>query len=160
MRRVLFVCLGNICRSPLAWGAARRLLLERGLDGRIEVDSAGTGSWHVGEPADPRMRETARRYGIDLSEHRARQVRFEDFDEFDLIVAMDRQNLEDLRAMAPHSARRRIRLLREWDPEGGQDVPDPYYGGPRGFEQVHEIVSRSVERLIDELAAECHRKER
>ncbi len=160
--RVLFVCLGNICRSPTAEGVMRALVRDAGLEERIELDSAGTGAWHIGEPPDPRATDAARGRGIAL-EGAARQVRASDFEEFDLIVAMDRANLSDLRAMAPdESARARIRLLRELDPPadspsrgtGGRlDVPDPYHGGPRGFEDVFDLVQGACAALLAELRA-------
>src|SRR5687768_10697322 len=121
--KVLFVCLGNICRSPTAEGVMRHLLRERGLEDEVTVESAGTGAWHVGEPPDRRSTDAARRRGIAL-EGAARQVRASDFEEFELIVAMDRSNLRDLLAIAPDEAHDRIRLLLD-----EADVPDPYYGG-------------------------------
>lgn len=144
--RILFVCLGNICRSPTAEGVMRHLLQERGLEGRIRVDSAGTGGWHVGSPPDERSAEAARRRGIAL-EGAARQVTQRDFDDHDLIVAMDRANLRDLRAAAPEHARPKLRLLLD-----GADVPDPYYGGERGFDDVLDLVTDGCERLLDEVA--------
>lgn len=151
--RILFVCLGNICRSPLAEGVFRHLISENGLHGRYEADSAGTGAWHVGDPPDRRSAEVARRNGISL-EGRARQVGAEDFGEFDLLVAMDRENLrslERLREAAGGGAP--VRLLREFDPEAGDDleVPDPYYGGADGFDRVFEMVDRSCAALLAEL---------
>lgn len=155
---VLFVCLGNICRSPLAEGIFRDLLEERGLSHRFRVDSAGTGAYHVGEPPDPRSRRVAQEHGVTL-EGRARQVRPEDFQTFDYVIAMDRENLRNLERLeggAGQSAA--LHLLREFDPEGegpdGGEVPDPYYGGPDGFERVYRMVRRSCRALLDELAAE------
>jgi protein-tyrosine phosphatase len=148
---VLFVCLGNICRSPLAEGVFRHLVREEGLEDRFVVDSAGTGSWHVGEPPDPRSVAVARSHGVDLP-GRARQVHPRDFDRFDAIVAMDRENLRDLELMASNGARARLHLLREFDPEGdGDEVPDPYFGGADGFENVYRMVHRSCVRLLEEL---------
>jgi protein-tyrosine phosphatase len=152
--RILFVCLGNICRSPLAEGVFLHLVREGPGEGAFEVDSAGTGSWHVGEPADRRARAVARKHGVDL-QCRARQVREEDFREFDLIVAMDRENLARLEALRDRAgAPAEIRLLREFDPEGDGDleVPDPYYGGPEGFDRVYEMVHRSCAALLESLA--------
>lgn len=151
---VLFVCLGNICRSPLAEGVFRHLARERGLEDHFRVDSAGTGAWHVGEPPDPRSREVAERHGVALDDQRARQVRPADFDEFDLIVAMDADNLRTLERLRPgREHRASLRRLRDVDPDPGDgDVPDPYYGGPRGFDEVYEMVKRSAEALLDELA--------
>jgi protein-tyrosine phosphatase len=152
MTRVLFVCMGNICRSPTAEGVMRSLL-EPG--DRIEIDSAGTGGWHAGSPPDGRAATAAMRRGIAL-EGAARQVRVEDFDEFDLIVAMDRENLRDLRGLAPDGeARGKVRLLREFDPGSAGspdlDVPDPYYGGEDGFDHVLDLVEAACRGLLDEL---------
>ena len=157
--RILFVCLGNICRSPTAEGVMRALVREAGLEESIELDSAGTGAWHVGSPPDERATETARARGIAL-EGAARQVRRADFDDFDLLIAMDRKNLADLRRLAPDErARARIRLLREFDPASAGlgvdelDVPDPYYGGPRGFEDVLDLVHAACEGLLAQIRA-------
>ena len=144
--RILFVCMGNICRSPTAEGVMRHLLAERGLDGAIEVQSAGTGGWHAGTPPDARATATARARGIAL-EGEARQVTRSDFEDFDLLVAMDRDNLADLRAIAPPGTEHKLRLLL-----GNRDVPDPYYGGARGFEDVLDLVQDGCERLLDDLA--------
>ncbi len=154
--RVLFVCLGNICRSPTAEGVMRALVREAGLEEQIELDSAGTGSWHVGEPPDARATQFARARGIAL-EGAARQVRGEDFEEFDLILAMDGSNLRNLRRLAPREgARAQVRLLREFDPAaaGDLDVPDPYYGGPGGFEEVLDLVHAACVSLLERLAAD------
>jgi protein-tyrosine phosphatase len=146
--RILFVCMGNICRSPTAEGVMRRLIADAGLEDVVEVDSAGTGGWHAGEPPDARATAAARRRGVTL-EGGARQVRPADFDRFDLIVAMDRENLRDLHAMAPdEGAREKLRLLA-----ADQDVPDPYYGGDRGFETVLDMVGAACRELLDELRA-------
>jgi protein-tyrosine phosphatase len=153
--RVLFVCLGNICRSPTAEGVMRALVREAGLEDRIELDSAGTGAWHIDEPPDARATAAARERGIAL-EGRARQVERSDFAEFDLIVAMDASNLEDLRRIAPdESARAKIKLLRDFDPssDGELDVPDPYHGGARGFDDVFDLVHSACAALLDELRA-------
>jgi protein-tyrosine phosphatase len=145
--RILFVCMGNICRSPTAEGVMRHLLAERGLDGEIEVQSAGTGGWHAGDPPDARATATARARGITL-EGAARQVTAGDFEDFDLLVAMDRDNLRDLRAIAPPGSEEKIRLLLDEE----RDVPDPYYGGPGGFEEVLDLVEAGCSRLLDDLA--------
>src|SRR4051794_11237717 len=127
--------MGNICRSPTAEGVMRHLLRERGLEGEIEVASAGTGGWHVRAPPDERSTAAAARRGITL-EGAAQQVRRSDFEDYDVLVAMDRSNLEDLLAMAPDDeARAKVRLLL-----GDVDVPDPYYGGERGFDDVLDLV--------------------
>ncbi len=151
--RVLFVCLGNICRSPTAEGVMRKLVAEAGLQDEIELDSAGTGAWHVGEPADARAREAALARGIELTSS-ARQVRAEDFERFDLILAMDGSNLHALRQLAPdEDAQERVRLLREFDPASTDladlDVPDPYYDSQRGFEIVLDQVQAACEGLLE-----------
>lgn len=153
-RRLLFVCLGNICRSPLAEGVMRQLLVERGLLDRIEVDSAGTGAWHAGEAPDPRSAEVARRHGVSLDGQRARQVEDDDFEDFDLLLAMDTQNESDLLARSPMEFADRIVRLRAYDPQGDGDVPDPYYGGPQGFELMYAMIHRSCEALLDSLQRE------
>ncbi|MHC4924952.1 MAG: low molecular weight protein-tyrosine-phosphatase [Planctomycetota bacterium] len=149
---VLFVCLGNICRSPLAEGVFRHLVDEAGLGGHFDIDSAGTGAWHVGEPPDGRMTMVAEQHGISL-DSRARQVEAEDLDRFDLILAMDRSNLRELQRMVDLSgADVRVQLLREYDPAGdGDEVPDPYYGGATGFEHVYTMVHRSCEALLEDV---------
>jgi protein-tyrosine phosphatase len=151
--RLLFVCMGNICRSPTAEGVMRHLLREQGLEDEVEIDSAGTGGWHAGDPPDARATEAAHRRGIVL-EGAARQVRPSDFADYDLLLAADRQNLADLRAVAPsEAARAKVRLLREFDPAstGDLDVPDPYYGGPDGFEEVLDLVEAACRGLLDEV---------
>jgi protein-tyrosine phosphatase len=134
----------------------RHLLAREGLADRVEVESAGTGSWHVGEPADARASAEARARGIAM-DGRARQFRPADFARFDLVVAMDEQNAADLRALAPGpAAAAKVRLLREWDPlagDGDRSVPDPYYGGPEGFTIVLDMVERACAGLIEELRA-------
>lgn len=151
--RVLFVCMGNICRSPTAEGVFAALAEEAGVD--VEVDSAGTGGWHVGAPPDERATAAAAARGIKLTGG-ARQVRAEDFDEFDLIVAMDSDNVAGLQQVAPDGqAAEKIRLFREFDPEaaaaGDLDVPDPYYGGLGGFEDVLDMVERASAGLLEEV---------
>lgn len=150
--KVLFVCLGNICRSPLAENVFRQLVGEAGLSGDFEIDSAGTGSWHVGEPPDARAAMVAREHGVEL-QGRARQVTPGDLAHFDHVIAMDRENLRALERMARgDGATARIQLLRAHDPSAeGDDVPDPYYGGASGFESVFEIVTRSCRGLLAKL---------
>jgi protein-tyrosine phosphatase len=153
-RRLLFVCLGNIVRSPLAEHMFRHRARLVGLDGKYQVDSAGTSAWHIGESPDPRMRRVALAHGLAYN-GRARQVRAEDFKRFDLILAMDQSNYQDLLRMArtPHE-RAKVRLLRDFEPEGegaGLAVPDPYYGGPEGFEATYRIVERAVQGLLHAL---------
>jgi protein-tyrosine phosphatase len=155
--RLLFVCLGNICRSPTAEGTMRQLISEAGLEDQIELDSAGTGAWHVGERPDRRATAAARERGIEL-EGRARQVERSDFEEFDLLLAMDRANLRDLRALAHGEAERaKVRLLREFDPrsdgDGTLDVPDPYYGGEEGFDEVLDLVGAACAGLLEQIRA-------
>lgn len=148
---VLFVCLGNICRSPLAEGVFLHLAAESGLAEEFTADSAGTGAWHIGERPDPRSLEVAKRHGIELPGH-ARRVTEDDFHRFDRIVAMDRSNLRDLESLRPEGARARLELLRDHDPEPGDgEVPDPYYGGDDGFDRVYVMVRRSCEALLDDL---------
>jgi protein-tyrosine phosphatase len=154
--KLLFVCLGNICRSPTAEGVMRHLVREAGLEDRIEIDSAGTGGWHVGAPPDERATDAAQRRGIVL-EGAARRFDPADFDRFDLILAMDGENLRDLRALAPdREAAEKVRLLREFDPASNGspdlDVPDPYYGGPDGFDVVLDQVEAACRGLLDEIA--------
>lgn len=150
--RVLFVCLGNICRSPLAEGVFLHLVKEGALEERFEVDSAGTGAWHVGQPPDQRSAQVALDHGITLT-GRGRQVQPQDLRGYDVILAMDRDNLRDLEELASHTeGDARLHLLRDFDPQAdGPDVPDPYYGGPSGFEAVYQMVRRSCEHLLEEL---------
>jgi protein-tyrosine phosphatase len=153
---VLMVCLGNICRSPMAEGVFRHILEGEGLDHRISVDSAGTGSWHVGESPDIRSVRTAAGHGVTLTGE-ARQVRPEDFRRFDYIVAMDGSNLENLERFRDGSGGKAVlHLLREFDPDGGPgaEVPDPYYGGPGGFEEVYAMVERSSRGLLAHILEE------
>ena len=150
--RVLFVCLGNICRSPTAEGVFRHLLSQEAAGLEIEVDSAGTGTWHLGQPPDKRARAAAQRRGIDLSYIRARAISTEDFERFDWILAMDEDNYGDLWAMCPPDYRQRIRLFMEFAPDAGaRSVPDPYYGGPNGFERVLDLVEEAARGLLEEL---------
>jgi protein-tyrosine phosphatase len=150
--RVLFVCMGNICRSPTAEGVFRRLVQERAPKFGIEIDSAGTHDYHVGDPPDRRAIAAAARRGIDLTGLRARAVERSDFERFDLVIAMDRLNREILLEQSPPQFQRRIRLFMEFAPAAGiEDVPDPYYGGPIGFEQVLDLVEEASAGLLDEL---------
>lgn len=153
--RVCFVCLGNICRSPTAEGVFAKLVADAGLRGRVEIDSAGTGAWHAGERADARARAEARRRGVELHSV-ARQVEPEDFERFDLLVAMDHGNHRDLSEMAPADARAEIVLLRSFDPDAppGAEVPDPYYGGGDGFRQVFDICEAGARGLLEHLRRE------
>jgi protein-tyrosine phosphatase len=147
--------MGNICRSPTAEAVMRGLVREAGLEDEIEIESAGIGDWHVGHAPDRRATEAARRRGVTL-EGQARQVRPSDFAEFDLLLAMDRDNHAELRALAPDAAAEaKVRLLREFDPASAGapdlDVPDPYYGGAQGFETVLDQVEAACRGLLDEL---------
>lgn len=151
---VLFVCLGNICRSPLAEGVFRHRVESAGLQDRIHIDSAGTGGWHVGEPPDPRSRDVAAAHGVSLEGQSARRVAPGDFRTWDWIVAMDRSNLDDLvRLRERHGGDASVVLLRDFDPDPGDgEVPDPYYGGPGGFDRVFEMVDRSCAALLERIA--------
>ena len=141
MVKVLFVCLGNICRSPTAEGIFRDLVERHGLDREIATDSAGTGNWHVGQPPDPRAQAEALKRGIDISGLRARQVRAADFQDVDHMIAMDRRNHAELDALRPAGARAQLKLLLEFAPAlGWLDVPDPYYGGAHGFARVIDMI--------------------
>jgi protein-tyrosine phosphatase len=153
---VLFVCLGNICRSPLGEGVLAHHLDEADLSDRVRVDSAGTGAWHQGEPPDPRSTAVAMRNGISLR-GRARRVRAEDFHEFDYIFAMDDSNLRDLRHVESQAdGGALLTLFREFDPhrDGDLDVPDPYYGGVDGFDLMFEMIDRTCAAFIEHLVSE------
>ncbi len=149
MKRVCLVCLGNICRSPMAEVVLRRTFAEHGLD--VVVDSAGTGDWHVGNPMDERALATLAEHGYDGSAHRVRQFDRAWFAERDLVLVMDRENLRDIRRIAPPDAD--VRLLRSFDPTApeGAEVPDPYYGGPEGFVEVLHMIEAAAEGLAKHL---------
>lgn len=154
---VLFVCLGNICRSPLAESIFRTLVKRRGLEDHFLIDSAGTSGYHAGESPDRRTVATARERGVDVS-GRSRQLVANDLTKYDYIIVMDVENYEGVSSLARRSGLnpRRVHLLREWDPEEkGGGVPDPYYGGENGFGRVHDIVERSCAALLDDLVAEA-----
>jgi protein-tyrosine phosphatase len=149
-RAILFVCLGNICRSPLAEAAFRRAAEQAGLS--VQAASAGTGNWHVGDPPDPRAIAEARRNGVDISTYQARQVCLEDFDRFDLILALDQSNLAALKAIAPDGARGRISLLLDHVVGmAGESVADPYFGEDAGFAKTWREVSLAADALVAEL---------
>lgn len=151
--RLLLVCLGNICRSPTAEGVIRARLEAAGLGDRVELDSAGTGSWHIGRCPDHRAIATAADHGVDISGLRGRQLSVADFDRFDWLLCADRGNLLDVRALAPDgAARAKVALLLDWagvEPDG--EVPDPYTGGPEQFEQVWTLLERAAEGVVRRL---------
>ncbi len=152
MKRVLFICTGNICRSPTAEGVFRRFVEQAGLEDRIGMDSAGTHGYHVGEPPDPRSQAAASARGYDLSGLRARRFAREDFSRFDLVLAMDRDHHTILTRFAPAGAGHKLRMLMEFARRSGVDeVPDPYYGAPDGFELVLNLVEDAAEGLLDHL---------
>ncbi|GAB3381468.1 low molecular weight phosphotyrosine protein phosphatase [Spongiibacter taiwanensis] len=148
---VLFVCLGNICRSPTAHGVFQNMVDRAGLTQQITIDSAGTGDWHIGHPPDRRMTAAAQARNIDLTPLRARQVSVDDFHDFDLILAMDRSNLSDLLTMKPGHCRATVKLFLDYADSPLQEVPDPYYGGPEGFETVLDLVEDGARGLLGEL---------
>jgi protein-tyrosine phosphatase len=147
--RICFVCMGNICRSPTAEGVMAKLLADAGLADRVTIDSAGTGAWHAGELADPRTRSAAGKRGLELT-HRARQFTRHDLDRFDLVIAMDRDNLRHLTTLTGKREQPVVRLLRSFDPTApaGAEVPDPYAGGEDGFEKVLDQCERACEGLL------------
>jgi protein-tyrosine phosphatase len=147
--RICFVCLGNICRSPTAEGVFRHLVENAGLADCVTIDSAGTGGYHVGEKSDSRTRAAARRRGYEI-DHRAWQFTEKDFSRFDLVLAMDGSNLSRLEAMVRGGVARDVRLFRSFDPTAGRDaeVPDPWYGGDEGFEEVLDQCERAAEGLL------------
>ena len=148
---VLFVCMGNICRSPTAEGVFRALLEARGLADKLSVDSAGTHAFHVGNPPDARSQAAARAHGYDLSRQRARQLKAEDCQEFAYILTMDQANFERVTQLCPEP-KATIAPLLSYAPELGRlDVPDPYYGGERGFEEVLELIEKACEKLLAEI---------
>lgn len=154
--RLMFVCLGNICRSPLAEAAFRAEVRKAGLSDAFEIASSGTGEWHVGKQADQRMRETAHRYGMSLDDHRAQQFNAGHFADFDHIFVMDKNNLHDVLFLdRKEQHANKVRLFREFDPEPDDyQVPDPYFGGRQGFEIVFSIVQRTATELLDRLIKE------
>jgi protein-tyrosine phosphatase len=153
--RLLVVCLGNICRSPVAEGVLRARIATSTLAGQVELDSAGTGDWHVGQPPDRRAIANAAEHGIDISGLRARQLSADDFQRFDWLLCADRANLRDVQARAPRGARARSALLLEWTgTEEDGEVPDPYTGGPAQFEHVFQLLDRAADGAIARLRRE------
>jgi protein-tyrosine phosphatase len=153
MNSVLFVCLGNICRSPLAEGVFRAVLMERGLDRDVLIDSAGTGGWHAGEAPDRRSIAIAALHGVGISLQKARKVTSDDFPRFDLILGMDKSNVADLKALAPAAMRDRVHLFLELAQDRPRDVPDPYYDGPEAFTSVYRMIRTASEALATRLEA-------
>ena len=151
MCKVLFVCLGNICRSPLAEGIFKHLATTKGVDEKFQFDSAGLGDWHLGEPPDYRSIKTALANGIDLSKQRARQVNQADFHQFDLILAMDQQNLTDLQSMKPQNSKCNLALILQYAGLGNHAIPDPYEGNYEDFFQVFELINQAGDLIIDKL---------
>lgn len=153
-KSVVFVCLGNICRSPTADGVFRKMVGDAGLTDSILVDSAGTGAWHVGESPDKRATQAAKRRGYDLSPLRARQFQAKDFDRFDYVLAMDYSNLQDLRALCPSHADEKLKLFLSFSENfSEEEVPDPYYGGATGFDHVLDLVEDACKFLLREMSA-------
>ncbi len=154
MVKVLFVCTGNICRSPTAEGVFRHLVETQGFSGDIQIDSAGTGSWHVGQPPDERSQAVALTRGIDLSAQRARQVAPSDFADFDYVLAMDQGHLNQMAGMAAAHPETHVALFLEFAPDCPErDVPDPYYGGPDGFKNVLDMIEAASRGLLADIRA-------
>lgn len=152
--RVLFVCLGNICRSPTAHGVFRAKVREQGLQQRVQIDSCGTGDWHIGHPPDARAAAEAAARGYDIGDLRARQVQATDFRDYDYILAMDEQNLADLRALCPDDYPGYLGLFLPFDPAASvTEVPDPYYGGEEGFALVLDMVEAASDGLLREICS-------
>lgn len=150
--KVLFVCMGNICRSPTAHGVFRRLVADAGLAHRVEIDSAGTHAYHLGEPPDRRARETALERGIDIGDLRARRAKPDDFLHFDYVLAMDEDNLGCLAAICPPGMEEKLGLVMEFAPELSlREVPDPYYGGQGGFDRVFDMLESASRGLLADL---------
>lgn len=151
--RLLVVCLGNICRSPMAEGALRARIAEAGLAGRIAVHSVGTGDWHVGNPPDPRAIATAARHGVDISGLRARQLAAADYTDFDLLLCADRANLDDVRTRMPKQCNARAALMLEWAGEGATaEIPDPYTGGKAEFDRAWALVDAAAAAIVKRLS--------
>jgi protein-tyrosine phosphatase len=149
---ILFVCLGNICRSPLAEGVFRAVLIERGMADDFVIDSAGMGDWHLGQAPDPRAIAVARTNGLDISGQRARGLRQEDFRRFDLILGMDHKNIAELHEIAPDAFRDKIHLFLDAAGSGAKEVPDPYFGDAAGFDETYRLIRAASEGLAETLA--------
>ncbi len=152
-KKIMLVCLGNICRSPLAKAIFLEILNKNHQTRNFFVDASGTSAYHIGEEPDPRMSETAARHGIKMN-HRGKQLTYQDLQDFDLIFAMDKQNYQDIQTLSPNNPLlRKVYLFRKFDPQAqpGESVPDPYYGGSQGFENVFQIVSRSCQNIFEKL---------
>ncbi|MEO8366308.1 MAG: low molecular weight protein-tyrosine-phosphatase [Pseudoxanthomonas sp.] len=153
--KLLVVCLGNICRSPMAEGALSARIAASSLAGRVQIDSAGTGGWHAGQPPDPRAIACALGHGVDISMLRARQLRKQDYSEFDWLLCADRENLRDVTAQAPATARHKVALLMQWAGiQGGDAIPDPYTGGHAEFEHTWRLVDSAAQAVVARLCAE------
>jgi protein-tyrosine phosphatase len=153
--RILFVCLGNICRSPMAEGVFRRVVEEEGFADRFEIDSAGLGDWHIGQAPDTRAQAAAKSRGMDISGQAARQVTGADFSNFDLLLVMDRSNLNELRRRAPAEAYSKIRIFLDYAPHvGTKDVPDPFFGGDEGFDHALDLIEEAAHGLLASLVGE------
>ncbi len=154
LTRVMFVCMGNICRSPLAEGVFRHLAREAGVLNNFEIASSGTGGWHAGERPDRRMNQVAIKNGVSMEGQFAQQFQMSDLEYYDIILAMDKDNLRNVKSLdAGNKHAQKIHLFREFDPEpGDMQVPDPYYGGPRGFDNVFDIVDRTAKVLLERLS--------
>ncbi len=152
MVKVLFVCMGNICRSPTAEGTFRHIVEQGGLSDEFHIDSAGTIDFHIGDPPDVRAQETALRYGVDITRLRARQVNSNDFHIFDYVLAMDRENFQGLNQICPEGRGNRLHMFCDFHPDASiREVPDPYYGGTRGFDTVFDLVMKASKGLLEHI---------
>ncbi|MGD9502935.1 MAG: low molecular weight protein-tyrosine-phosphatase [Methyloceanibacter sp.] len=154
--RILFVCLGNICRSPMAEGVFRRVAEDEGVLHLFDIDSAGLGHWHIGQAPDTRAQKAARDRGMDISGQSARQVNQRDFARFDLLLAMDAENFEELTQLAPADSRHKVRRFLDFAPEAPtKDVPDPFFGGPEGFDHALDLIEQAARGLLAALLADA-----